>query len=84
MLEVEIGLSETMPQTPRPIYILKILLERYSEHPTGYPYMPPQRNTEPVMVPFLLRKGVDSSRRFRDAIAIPKDGVLKSRGFFFF
>ena len=59
MLEVEIGLSDTVPQTPRPIYFLKILLKRYSEHPIAHPYMPPRRNTEPVMVAFLLSKRVD-------------------------
>ena len=59
MLEVEIELSETVPQTPRPIYFLKILLERYSEHPIAHLYMPPQRNTEPVMVPILLSKRVN-------------------------
>ena len=58
VLEVEIGLSETVPQTPRPIYFLRILLERYSEHPIGHPYMLSQRNTEPSKVPFLLSKRV--------------------------
>ena len=58
VLEVEIGLSETVPQTPRPIYFLRILLERYSEHPIGHPYTLSQRNTEPSKVPFLLSKRV--------------------------
>ena len=29
VLEVEIGLSETVPQTPRPIYFLKELVETF-------------------------------------------------------